>query len=478
MPKLTHSGHNQPAGSLPHTFEKTGSRAARSAARPAWGLFMTGRTIASDDAVQSFAETGHGAMIRRLRPRGRREGRQGLNGRPAETLRQVSASLGLGALLTFGSAGSATAPALALDQERSLEKADIPLPDPAEPLVTGAVALPEVEPVFAAPIAIASAPVESRAVAEIAPVWSLEVLVPLAVEIVLPPGEEVADAPIALPPAFLVPQGEAEAGATYAALKDPARATDAGEAPITRIVVPAPGSEAASRDERDPDEILQFEDMRVPRWIAETILRAAEATGVDPVYMMALADKESSFIPASKASTSSAEGLFQFLESTWLEMVKRFGAQHGLTTEADAIEGPIGDLAIEDETMREHVLNLRRDPYLSALMAAEMMKRDRGRVERRLGRPITRSEFYLAHFLGVESASKFMSLLDERPKQSAPRNFPAAARANKSLFFDKKGKKTRQLSVAEVHRKLDEMIDRRLDRYEAVERVVTTEARL
>ena len=64
------------------------------------------------------------------------------------------------------------------------------------------------------------------------------------------------------------------------------------------------------------------------------------------------------------------------------------------------------------------------------------------------------------------------------PKQSAPRNFPAAARANKSLFFDKKGKKTRQLSVAEVHRKLDEMIDRRLDRYEAVERVVTTEARL
>ena len=133
MPKLTHYGHNQPAGSLPHTFEKKGSRAARSAARPAWGLFMTGRTIASDDAVQSFAETGQGAMIRWLRPHGRREGRQGLNGRPAETLRQVSASLGLGALLTFGSAGSATAPALALDQERSLEKADIPLPDPAEP---------------------------------------------------------------------------------------------------------------------------------------------------------------------------------------------------------------------------------------------------------------------------------------------------------------------------------------------------------
>ena len=221
-----------------------------------------------------------------------------------------------------------------------------------------------------------------------------------------------------------MPQGEAEAGAIYAALKDPARATDAGEAPIARIVVPAPASEAASRDERDPDEILQFEDMRVPRWIAETILRAAEATGVDPVYMMALADKESSFIPANKASTSSAEGLFQFIESTWLEMVKRFGAQHGLDDRGRCDRGPIGDLAIEDEAMREHMLNLRRDPYLSALMAAEMMKRDRGRVERRLGRPITRSEFYLAHFLGVDSASKFMSLLDDKPEAERAAQLP------------------------------------------------------
>ena len=69
----------------------------------------------------------------------------------------------------------------------------------------------------------------------------------------------------------------------------------------------------ADRSGRGPQGLMQFDDMRVPRWIVETILRAAEATGVDPVYMMALADKESSFIPANKASTSSAEGLFQFI---------------------------------------------------------------------------------------------------------------------------------------------------------------------
>jgi hypothetical protein len=218
----------------------------------------------------------------------------------------------------------------------------------------------------------------------------------------------------------------------------------------------------------DPHELLQFDDMRVPRWIVETILKASDVTGVDPVYMMALADKESSFIPATRASTSSAEGLFQFISSTWLEVVRSFGAKHGLVTEAAAIERSSGQLWISDEAMRDHVLGLRRDPYLSALMAAEMMKRDRAKVEHRLGRSITRSEFYLAHFFGVDSASKFMALLDGKPKQSAPRVFPRAAKANRTLFFAKKGRKTRHLSVAEVYSRIDGMIDKRLDRYQGV----------
>jgi hypothetical protein len=128
--------------------------------------------------------------------------------------------------------------------------------------------------------------------------------------------------------------------------------------------------------------------------------------------------------------------------------------------------------------MREHVLDLRRDPYLSALMAAEMKKRDRELIERRLGRTLSRSEFYLAHFFGVNSASKFMSLLDDKPKQRASRIFPAAARANKALFYAKAGRKTRHLTVSEVFDKIDEMIDKRLNRYEDVANVATADASL
>jgi hypothetical protein len=111
-------------------------------------------------------------------------------------------------------------------------------------------------------------------------------------------------------------------------------------------------------------------------------------------------------------------------------------------------------------------------------MAGEMMKRDRARIERRLGRSISRSEFYLAHFFGVDSASKFMSLVDDKPKKSAPREFPAAAKANKSLFFAKNGRKTRHLTVAEVYGKIDEMIDKRLTRYEDVATAATADASL
>jgi hypothetical protein len=227
----------------------------------------------------------------------------------------------------------------------------------------------------------------------------------------------------------------------------------------------AEGSEDDKPVSRELTDYMEFEEMRVPVWIVDTILRASKLTGADPVYMMALADKESSFLPGNKASTSSAVGLFQFITSTWLEVVRSFGPMHGLVAEAQAIERIDGKLTVVDETMREHILSLRRNPYISSLMAAEMMKRDKTKIEARLGRQLSRSEFYMSHFFGVDSASKFIALVDDTPKKSAPAAFPAAAKSNKSLFFTKDGKKTRQLSVAEVYGKIDDMIDKRLNRY-------------
>lgn len=237
---------------------------------------------------------------------------------------------------------------------------------------------------------------------------------------------------------------------------------------------------SADRDDRraETQTYVHFDGIRVPRWIVETILQASQVTGVDPVYMMALADKESSFLPNNKAATSSAEGLFQFIEGTWLDVVRSFGAKHGLMAEAEAIRRTAGQIGVPNEAMKEHILGLRRNPYLAALMAAEMLKRDRAMIEDKLGRVISRSEFYLPHFFGVDSASKFMSLVEEKPRQSAQRIFPAAAKANKRLFFEKSGRKTRQLTVAEVYDRIDDMIDKRLERYEDVSALAVSSADL
>ena len=227
----------------------------------------------------------------------------------------------------------------------------------------------------------------------------------------------------------------------------------------------------------EEDDALTFAGRRVPRSIVETIVKAGAVTGVDPVYLMALADKESSFEPENKAATSSAEGLFQFIDTTWIEMMRSFGSKHGLDDEVAAIQGQPGALTIADDGTRARILDLRRDPYLAALMAAEMLKRDRIRIERRLGRSLTRSEPYLAHFFGPDSAFRFMALVTAKPEHSAPQEFPAAAKANRSLFFARSGRKTRHLTVAEVYEKLDTMIDERLERYESVSAVATAAER-
>jgi hypothetical protein len=219
---------------------------------------------------------------------------------------------------------------------------------------------------------------------------------------------------------------------------------------------------------RNPSEPIEFDGVKIPRRVVEAVLRASEATGVDPVYMMALADKESSFSTDVKAATSSAQGLFQFIAKTWLEVVREFGPRHGLETEAAAIDVMDGELKVADESMRERILDLRRDPYFSAVMAAEMLKKDRASIAQRIGRELRETEFYLTHFFGVEAASHFMKLLDGKPKQSAPRVFPRAAKANRPLFFARNGKKTKSLTVAEVYAKIDRMIDARIGRYRAV----------
>ncbi|MEN3929894.1 lytic transglycosylase domain-containing protein [Microvirga sp. W0021] len=224
------------------------------------------------------------------------------------------------------------------------------------------------------------------------------------------------------------------------------------------------------------EDMISFGSRAVPCWLVETIVQAAYETDTDAVYLLALADKESSFRWDAKASTSTARGLFQFLNGTWLEVIKDYGAQHNLEEEAAAIVSKGGKLMIEDKVMSERVMNLRYNPYVAAVMAAELLKRDAARVEERLGRELFRSEYYFTHFLGASSASKLMRAKASKPSTAASKLLPKAARANKSLFVSRKGKKTRAITVAEFHQRLEGMMKYRFEKYAKLETAVVAQA--
>ena len=217
----------------------------------------------------------------------------------------------------------------------------------------------------------------------------------------------------------------------------------------------------------DPDEVIPFGGRNIARWLVHSILKAAHVTGVDPVYMMTLADVESSLSPEAKAPTSSAQGLFQFIDRTWLEIVYLHAADYGFGAAAQAIRMVDGDPVVSDRD-REWIMNLRTDPYFSALMAGELIK-DVERVLHAQGeRELAEAELYLAHFLGAGSAVRFLEVLDQDPNMRASKLFPKAAKANAGLFMDGKGRRRRPVSVAELYNKIDSQIVRRLDRYEGI----------
>lgn len=224
---------------------------------------------------------------------------------------------------------------------------------------------------------------------------------------------------------------------------------------------PPPSSPSAAL----PGPAVSFDRVEVPREALGAVLEAAARTGVDPAYLCALADKESGWSTEARSSSSSAVGLFQFLEDTWLRMVKSHGASWGLADEAAAISIGARGARVADAALRSRILELRRDPWYAAVLAAEMLKRDRALVGGRLGRELNATEAYLAHFLGPAGAGRILSPGRGHARSTAARILPASAKANRSLFYERKGRRMQPLGLAEFYGRVDRLIGARVRRY-------------
>jgi hypothetical protein len=185
--------------------------------------------------------------------------------------------------------------------------------------------------------------------------------------------------------------------------------------------------------------------------VESAIQRASSATGVDFTFLMGTAKRESGYNPGAKARTSSASGLFQFVDQTWLGTLKKHGAKYGYARYADLIsQGSDGRYHVNGDEARKAVLGLKMDPHASSLMAGELASDHASYLRGRVGRSPTSGELYAAHFLGPQGSARLIEAANNTPGASAASLFPDAAQANRSIFY----RDGRPATVSEVYANL------------------------
>lgn len=182
--------------------------------------------------------------------------------------------------------------------------------------------------------------------------------------------------------------------------------------------------------------------------VEAAIQRASNATGVDFGFLMRAAKRESGYNPSAHARTSSAAGLFQFVDQTWLATLKQHGAKYGYARYAELIQqGANGRYYVPGAQARATVMDLRLDPHAAALMAGELASDHAAYLRGRVGREPTSGELYVAHVLGPQGSARLIEAVRQSPSANAAALFPEAAAANRGIFF----RAGRAASVSQVY---------------------------
>lgn len=204
--------------------------------------------------------------------------------------------------------------------------------------------------------------------------------------------------------------------------------------------------------------------------LIDNIYEASVTTQTDFELLIITAMIESDLGRVTKSSTSSARGIFQYIEPTWLVLIKRYGARIGQNNYADAIiintESYLPEIIENSQFTIKDILSLRDDTKIAALIKANQLK-DEAKivVKYKAGQRINATDHYIVHMLGLSQARTFYSLLkNESSNILANLNntgFKEAIRLNPTFFYNAQNK---ALSAAEAytqfHRKISQQYKR------------------
>jgi hypothetical protein len=155
-----------------------------------------------------------------------------------------------------------------------------------------------------------------------------------------------------------------------------------------------------------------------------------QVSGVSGEFLDDLIGHEADGDWQAEAGTSSAKGGGQFIDSTWLRMMRKHGPELGL----------------DKGLSRDEILALRTDRRWGTMMTAYYAMENRATLEKKLDRPVTQKDAYLAHFLGATAAAKALTMDQDA---NAAEAFPDAAAANVNVFY-KYGNPEKPRTVGEM----------------------------
>ncbi len=185
-------------------------------------------------------------------------------------------------------------------------------------------------------------------------------------------------------------------------------------------------------DKSKDSEKIKVGNRTLSKDVESAIAKGSSVSGIDYGFMMAMAEKESSFNPNAKAKTSSALGLYQFTDGTWSAMVNKYGSKYNISSED------------------------RLDPESNAIMAGLLAKENAASIRKSTGQEPSNTDLYMAHFLGASGASKMLNADENSRADQIAGN--AAASANRSIFYNSDGTPR---TVKEVKQKFANFIEPR-----------------
>lgn len=187
--------------------------------------------------------------------------------------------------------------------------------------------------------------------------------------------------------------------------------------------------------------------------ITGAIQSASQKTGVGFSYLLQQANVESSFKADAKAKGSSATGLYQFIDSTWISMIKENGEKYGLGKYASQISD---NGSVANKSVKKQILALRKDPEIASAMAAEYAANNKQYLQSTVGGKIGSTELYMAHFMGPGGAAKFLAKMQDNPNAIGAKSFSKEACSNEAVFYKENGKPR---TLSEIYAFFDKKFD-------------------